>query len=102
MGEVRGYKGIWIVDILDGSLNDAIECFLVLTVCFLSCCFPGMSEFLSVCHRGERLAYDETVEFVCSGGEPGALGRGERDRHRVVVFGVVGEEMIVVGCKEKG
>ena len=53
---------------------------------------PG--EFLSVRHRGERLAYYETVEFVCSGGEPGALGRGERDRHRVVVFGVVGEEMI--------
>jgi hypothetical protein len=61
--------------------------------------FSRDERVLSVCHRGERLAYDETVEFVCSGGEPGAFGRGERDRHRVVVFGVVGKEMIVVGCE---
>jgi hypothetical protein len=85
-----GFTCSWVVDVLDVSIKNAVECFLVLTVCFLSCCFPGMSEFLSVRHRGERLADDETVEFVCSGGEPGALGRGERDRHRVVVFCVVG------------
>ena len=90
VGERRGFTSSWVGDALDVSIKNAIECLLVFTVCFLSCCFPGMSEFLSVRHRGERLADDETVEFVCSGGEPGALGRGERDRHRVVVFCVVG------------
>jgi hypothetical protein len=60
------------VDILDVGFNDAIKFLLVLTIFFLSVCFPGMSEFLSVRHRGERLAHDETVEFIGSGGEPGA------------------------------
>jgi hypothetical protein len=63
-----------------------------------------MSEFLSVRHRGERLAHEETMEFIGSGGEPGASWRGwvGVDRHRVVVFCVLGEELIVVGCKGKG
>jgi hypothetical protein len=56
--------------------NDAIECLLIFTICFLSAFFPGMSEFLSVGHRGERFAHDETMEFIGSGGEPGAFVRG--------------------------
>ncbi len=75
VGECRGYKSSWVVDVLDGSIKYAIECFLVLTICFLSVCFPGMSEFLSVHHRGERLAYDEASEFFGSGRKPGASGR---------------------------
>jgi hypothetical protein len=45
VGERRGVKSSWVGDVLDGSIKNAIECFLVFTVCFLSCCFPGMSEF---------------------------------------------------------
>ena len=32
------------------GIKNAIECFLVVTICFLSFCFPGMSEFRSVGH----------------------------------------------------
>ncbi len=50
VGERRGFNSSWVGDVLDGIIKNAIECFLVLTVCFLSCYFPGMSEFLSVGH----------------------------------------------------
>ncbi len=43
VGELRGFKSSWVGDVLDVSIKDAIECFLVFTVCVLSCCFPGMS-----------------------------------------------------------
>ena len=76
VGECWGFKCRWVFDVLDVGIKNAIEGLLVFTVRVLSGCFPGMSEFLSVGHRGERFAHDETMEFIGSGGEPGAFVRG--------------------------
>ena len=50
VGECWGFKCRWVFDVVDVGIKNAIECFLVLTVCFLSFCFPGMSKFRSVVH----------------------------------------------------
>ncbi len=73
--ERRGFKSSWVVDVEDLSIKYTIKLLFVLTIFFLSVCFQGMRESLSVRHCGERLAYDETSEFIGSGGKPGASVR---------------------------
>ena len=70
-----GYKSSWVVDIEDLSSKEAIQVVLVLTIFLLSCCFPGVSEFLSIRHGGERLGDDKASEFIGSSRKPGASVR---------------------------
>ena len=100
----RWYEGGGIIDILNVGIKDAIKCCFVLTICFLFGCFPGMCESLGVRHWSDHLSLNETVEFISSGGEPGAPGSGgdKGGRHRGIDEGVIGEGLVVVRCQDKG